>query len=561
MVVSETAATGSPSGKLVIETPGLPIRPGEAAPVRSTSLALATIDIVEAQATEQVQVFLVKEVTHGLCTRKVKMAGAAQSFTDLLPSTCAVFGQKHAMQLFRPTTAGLRAAVRQDIEGLMPKVVADATDPLLVKTGTPEQSRALFAIAFTSYLSSVVGGEDPLHAIGRLPERIQALSRTDSVKKAVAAAEITQILTHAGQFLDLYKDARARVRGSADVDAARDQVLVLALRTLMVNSADGEVWGGTYQNRRAEFERVLRTVPAMTEAIRNLESVVAATHTGATATSDRATLLTNALGAMADLFGSVLPDSLGTRNAESLRALATPARELGTALVRRDYRDALVQGLTVVANVNESNVGCHLANGLLCPNRGNLNSERLRLATFAAEFANAEDQKGMNEALRRFVNDGGGYSAKREGTARQYLTINAYLGGAHAWERPFRSDSTHFNTQNAFYLPVGVEFGRRLGNRYFPALGLFFQLVDLGSIAAARSTSDSDVDRPNPELLDVFSPGVFLVAPFFRTPLTVGFGGSVAPRAQIGRNSRGDREIAGAFRTSVFVAVDVPLFP
>jgi len=79
-------------------------------------------------------------------------------------------------------------------------------------------------------------------------------------------------------------------------------------------------------------------------------------------------------------------------------------------------------------------------------------------------------------------------------------------------------------------------------------------------VAASRYRDNDEVDTPDPELFDVLSPGAYAVFSIPRAPLSVGVGASAVPRAQVVVDGLRER-ISGAVRMSVFLAVDVPLFP
>jgi outer membrane protein OmpA-like peptidoglycan-associated protein len=564
---SESASAGPDTrlfGPEAAQSPPTANAPASAA--RSGSLTLAIVDVVGEQAAEQVQMFLVEEVTRGICGRSVaQVTPTIQEYRDLLPSTCALFGDTANRQIFRPTVSGLRAAVREDLAGMFPKLVSGALRSHLTRANADQRAEALFALGLVQYVVTVGQGEDALGALGRLPERLEPLVGDAAVFTQVKNTDVWIALAQAAPFIRLYRDARATIRGGVDAQDLRDQVLTLTVRALLVNASDpatqAQLWATVPS---LKIEEVLRAVPAIHDATTRLEGAYEAVRQAwGSPAEQKLQLVGNVLVGSTDLFLALLPESLSEDRIARYRALVTPVRGLTVALANRDYRNALVQGLVVAANVNPQETRCRLPNGLFCPNVNAFGAPYIRLASFASDFANAQDQRGMNDALQNFVSEGGGFRGKREGGRRSFFTVNAYLGLAGAREFGYERGAKTFN-QGAFYLPVGVEWVNRWGipHAWFPSASVFLQVVDLGSIAAARYKEDRDVDQPDPELIDILSPGLFGVVPLGRYPFSIGVGASVAPRAQIaGESAAGNERISGALRLSIFAAVDVPIFP
>lgn len=559
-VVSRSAMSDS---RLVAPDLPITVSPTMATPSSwSGSLAIAVVDVVGEQAAEQVQMFVIEEVTREVCGRDSadQKSDKIKHYRRLLPSTCALFGGQAGRELYRPTLATLRDAVRQDVQWVMPKLVATSVASLL--TGAEEQRRAeaLYAVAVTQYLSGIVAGEDALDALAKVPNRlVQILADSTPVDNT----DVGRLLRQATPFVGLYRDARATIRGGADGHELRDQVLVLTLRAFVVNAADPQVWPREWgPNRRPDIAQVLQVVPALTDATDRIEAAYTAFQARPAASpSERIRLVSDVVGAGADLFLTVLPED--NSQVERYRALIAPVREMTIAIAGRDYRNALVDGLVLTANIKNPSAECKLGNGLVCPSAQVFSDPEMRLASFAFDLAGADDQDGMTKALQSFINEGGGYRSKRRGNARSFFTVNAYLGVAGAREYPYESAAAD-SWQAAVSLPVGVEWVHRWGGSWLPSLSAFLQVIDLGSVASARyrrKDEDGGGSPPDPELIDVLSPGVFGIVSLGKTPLSLGFGGSVAPRALRLEDAAADGRISGAVRLSVFLAVDVPLFP
>lgn len=529
------------------------------------NIAIAIVDVVGESAAEQVQLFLVEEVTRNVC--RLHRPGGVD-YRRLLPSTCALFGRLElpAVQpghrprvvagLLRPTLGSLRQAVRSDVNLMLPKLVGDALQEEF-RPNARYRREAVFAVALAQYLTSVAAGYDALGAITGVVDRLPFVL-PEHAWAHVEAEPLVASLRQAEPFLALYRDARTRISARNEAEL-KDQIFTLSLQALLVNAAQaGEVWGSG-EAAPANLTRMLRSVPELLDAAESLENAYRQYREARVAKEDvRLAAAAELIGHSAGLFLAVLPAEAET---ERLRRLGTPLVDMTRSLVRREYRDALVQALVVaqeVADPAEQWSDCRLASGLRCPGQVALQATHLRIATFASELAGAEDQPAMNQALRRFISNGTGYQAKRRGLPTEsFFAVNAYFGaaGGREWGRePGAVDQQ----QVGFYLPLGFEYGRPLG-RQVGNVSLFLQVIDLGAVAAARYGT-GDVEQPDPSLIDFISPGLFVIKSIGLTPFSVGAGLSAAPRAQVVREE-GEQRISGAFRGSVFLAVDVPLFP
>jgi len=224
-----------------------------------------------------------------------------------------------------------------------------------------------------------------------------------------------------------------------------------------------------------------------------------------------------------------------------------------------------------------------------------------RAAKFVVALADAQNDEAVASATRDFLHQEHGFAAKRlrplpddsvlarldsdaSGTApdpcprtgvlaaiggcRRYVTINSYLGAAVSTEFPYGSAGGQRRVQAAYYLPVGLEIGLRppplrpghSSSTTSPdpggtSVGLFFQALDLGSLAAMRVTSHTASSQPT-SVEQLVSPGLFLTWSYGPKYWSGLLGVSVARAAQRAADGHG----VSAWRvTFVPVSVDVPL--
>lgn len=570
----------------------------------SISMVTALTDVVIQTANEQVQMYLVETVTKDFCRPPSTYAAQFQR-------TCALFWGSPAPS-YLPSLSAFRSAVREDFVRSFPAVMAQNLDTHgldLLQAPNSKRNQAAVAYLLLSYMPMVADGEDPLRALGEL----SATTPPEWIKNTPTYSIIRQVRP----VVDAYRQASRELAASptALADHGRD-LLLFSLRAGAVNAADPgvtlpdvaasqaltEVFQDTLNLRRVitAGAGIVAVAEEMREARRrgdfdfaSLAPVERIRRAGALYTS-----LANLL------LASVEPAFPAERDLADLRAVAVPTRDLVTALAAGEYRTALLQasslsllfvdtparraarpaGSDMSANGEGKETPKQKAAREAAENtartedraqerrrqaRVRLNQQQLRVFSLAVDLAQAPDQRSANEALRRYVGQGRTYRAKRLGDDRGFVTVNAYLGAAGGWEREKEADD--WTGQAAVYLPVGVELGRRFERRptllpWTQSLSAFVQVLDLGAVAAFRLRSDEE-DTPDPELSQVFSPGVFLVTSVFKTPFSVGAGFSVAPRARLSAEqtspdgSLPPRERRDAVRFSIIAAADVPLFP
>jgi hypothetical protein len=197
-----------------------------------------------------------------------------------------------------------------------------------------------------------------------------------------------------------------------------------------------------------------------------------------------------------------------------------------------------------------------------------LPSNAPRILSFAADVAEATDASGVTAALDNFVGRNT-YLYKRAPTTAWYMTINAYAGGLFAREGACNAVRRCENTANVWgaYVPVGVELGHPVTWRGLSwgvrSIGLFGQVIDLGTLASWRMSNPADSIKSEPKVgfSQIFSPGYNLVLGIRGLPLSVSVGQSLTPKLREIK-AEGDFDERNAVRRfTVTAGIDIPLFP
>ena len=133
--------------------------------------------------------------------------------------------------------------------------------------------------------------------------------------------------------------------------------------------------------------------------------------------------------------------------------------------------------------------------------------------------------------------------------------------------------STTYTPDNSFHttvglsLPIGLDFTRSITSQQridkhkgAYSIGLFVQLIDLGSMLNYRLTTNANTLPDQVRLKDIFSPGAMLNAGFPNTPLTIGIGYQYAPALRRISKDNQDAPLLNTHRWQIRVAYDIPLF-
>ena len=543
------------------------------------SLAVAISEVVIDRAEAQVHAFVVEEATGRLCSGQ---------YLELMQNTCAAFGPG-AQPLFRAGLGSIRGALRSDLQRAVPLLTRNQLTEIHQRLDAPSarvSEGVAMAVYLLGYLEKVAAGRDPLQAMGDLRTLLSTVSSLGETEISRAALLIGPLVAAYGRALEDFRRIRGADLSPADLAAVAGDAMAYSLRAQLVNTQLQD------PKKHPDVRKLFDSVGPIVELARSLEDtrrrlgpVLESGQAG-----DRLRALTELYTPAVNLVIATLPPrTMDPAVTAQFRLVGAASRDLIAALAAGQYRSAMLHALQVARGISPDAVGrsgvedyareCggegRSREGELVPaTLGCLHRfapERMRVLAFAAEFVSAGDQAAAQDAVSRFVNQSRDYRSKRVGDRRGFVTVNAYLGASVAHEDPEAAgQSTPAGVEHrnyGLYLPIGIETGYRFGGSgkdLWPrprSVSLFFQVIDLGSLAALRlGGADDDVDRPEPELSQFFSPGLFAVTSLGRWPVSVGGGWSWVPRAQeVGAGD--DVRTVGATRASVFLAVDVPLFP
>jgi len=196
-----------------------------------------------------------------------------------------------------------------------------------------------------------------------------------------------------------------------------------------------------------------------------------------------------------------------------------------------------------------------------------------------ADLAAAQDSKTVKAALQSAAAPLGSWRVRRQ---RTLLSITGVVGAQGSYEMPLQVPSG-VNLQPGWTVGPMAAIGLELS---FPlkclqsSLGLFISALDVGQLALARVTGLDDQSEnqtmkgqqtkadvaSNVDFLDVVAPGVYLKLGIAKTPLTFGFGPSLAPRLRKYSYTDPDGVVRNPdpfsmFRLNMFLGVDLNLFP
>ncbi|MBN1609605.1 MAG: hypothetical protein JW940_23435 [Polyangiaceae bacterium] len=229
-------------------------------------------------------------------------------------------------------------------------------------------------------------------------------------------------------------------------------------------------------------------------------------------------------------------------------ALVTDTTAIVDALLQRDYANAF---------------GSLLGSAEL---RGQLDAASPRLAgTVAAlgDIAAADSSDGVVDALERYASPVGSWRDKYETDGGLALTGLAGMLGA--FEIPTQSEFER-GTSLAPLLAVGPEL--YVSGKVF-RLSLFASIVDVGAITTVKVSKDDHSDElldtetiPDPELVQLFVPGLYATVSLGKSPFVLGGGCSYVPQLRRAQSpGPTDPATSDVLRCGAALAVDIHLMP
>jgi hypothetical protein len=191
----------------------------------------------------------------------------------------------------------------------------------------------------------------------------------------------------------------------------------------------------------------------------------------------------------------------------------------------------------------------------------------IKYGGFAASVAKAETSDDVKNAIEAAALPAGSSRIKRETPFN--VSLNAYTGLFVGYEKIVEFDDEFALNSYGLTAPIGVAISHGCNHWSYSA---FVSLIDLGTVAAFRFTTDSDTagaQVPTIHLEDIFSPGVFLSVGIPKCPLSINLGAQVGPNL---RKIYAEEDETGEliyqnqyeenvyWRFSISLLVDIPIF-
>lgn len=509
---------------------------------------------------------------------------------QLTPSACRLMlGEpneetgryENAAAITLPSVPALRSALRRDLAALPDALVDHYTrrGVELYRDAWQDQrlgrsaERVVLLTAAARMARSYQAERDPIAALKAAEAALVSMTRTDTADAGTYAQfPLLRDLTIGVATLNVFGAGVLEFR-----EDDRETALLMGVKLLLVNAQQhtGQnqrgIWAALAQRfpnpaRQGQAASDLpsfdaaslwtRTQPAVKALMRAHEQATRMGEARADSAGGAVRAYAAALPELLRLLAYVVePDTHGAARATQMLEVWT---RIPMAVLEERYIDAVVEATSLASMIG----GAEFENAALPRSAA-------RTLHFAAEIVYAKEPAEVEAAIRRVAAPVDAYTRKRDGSSggrRGYVTVNAYVGGAAGLEQTRDGgDWRHSATSGGLWVPLGVEVGLTRG--WLPA-GLFFQLLDLGQVAAWRFAASDDTVKADPPPFTaghVFSPGVFLIGHLRQAPISFGAGASYAPRfRELGRMSEDGATTparADALRFSLLVGVDVPILP
>ncbi|WP_285009831.1 hypothetical protein [Pedobacter faecalis] len=184
----------------------------------------------------------------------------------------------------------------------------------------------------------------------------------------------------------------------------------------------------------------------------------------------------------------------------------------------------------------------------------------ISMINFVNGMATAKDAEGVQKAIEAFALPAGSYSIKRK--SRFNMSLGAYPGVLPALEITWKNKVAYGAPSVGFTAPVGLSFtwGRE---KTESTNGFFLPVIDIGALTRFRLDNNNDTQTlPEFKFGNIFSPGIYYVRGFRKSPLTFYLGGQYGPdMREVSRNAD-NTEVSQSYqsvRLGVGLVLDIPL--
>ena len=497
--------------------------------VDQSTLLWGATDFLMRRASEELQAWFLDRFYDKVCSD-----GAAGHLggKDLFPESCLLLKDRELLPEFAAGLATLREAFHQDLNDL-PWVIIDHAVATI-----PKEKKDLSLVAAMSARAThqIVDGVHPWFALRSLEDGVDAASLSCSDTPFASRAYVLSVVAGV-----VPPDERGAPRLPNHPEDWPYVALAVAIEAK--TRVDAGKWPSACPGQGVELEMLvgkLETLHGHVEAMRGvLQQIEAALKdpdsSGRRRLEALARTLEVSLGLMEQWAGI---DSQALDGQSGRIYLA--ARKVLDRIARGNYGGAVLALHVLITELGTS---------------PKLPRSYLRIISFAADVAQAEDAGSVSAAIASYAAPAGAYKRKRL-TDGWYFSLNSYLGLAAGAERA----GGEWAFTGAAFAPLGVELGRSNGKWAF---GLFAQALDLGALTAWRVGSNGIDERPEVGLEQVFSPGGYVVVGFPDAPYSLAIGVSYTPKLRFveeGMTLDGcGSEGCAAMRVGATFAIDVPL--
>lgn len=188
------------------------------------------------------------------------------------------------------------------------------------------------------------------------------------------------------------------------------------------------------------------------------------------------------------------------------------------------------------------------------------NNKLVKFIHFVNDIAVADNPEAYEKAIEAFVLPVGSSSLKEK--TKHYYSINAFPGLLGGIEFTKSSDPEIKNAEYiGFTAPIGIYLqpwgAGENGNNF----GFFLPIIDIAAPVRLRLDDDNDTKTlPDFEIADIFSPGIYAIYGFKKTPLSINFGVQYGPKLRdIPVENTDTFTSIESYRVGIGVTLDIPL--
>lgn len=177
----------------------------------------------------------------------------------------------------------------------------------------------------------------------------------------------------------------------------------------------------------------------------------------------------------------------------------------------------------------------------------------LRIIHFITDIALSDSAEDVESALEAFALPAGSSSAKEK--VKSYYSINSYPGILLGKEFTDNDNAEHIGIT----APIGIYTQLWKGEK--TTWGLFVPVIDIAAPVRFRFDGEKETETlPDFDFKDIFSPGAYISVGVNNSPFAINAGIQYGPKLRDIDNGSGVLTDIEAYRISVGVVIDIPLF-